>query len=201
MKGEAALHPKHMDVASMQDSCSSLSQWEQNRQCNCQPFTESSATYLRCSTSQRKSPQCTSLKETRKKREEKIDKEQRSRAASCESGPGGRNEPFPAGSVFDTSTPPRSNAGDGDGDEFNSPGEGGGDRGRQFRKERGVDECRNVQRRSRSPRKRQQQQPPHGNVLPWKEMEEEEENQQKEKTARETTREPPRLGITVTGSE
>ena len=53
---------------------------------------------------------------------EESEKEQRRRAASRERGPpvqGGRNEGFPAGSVFGASVP-RRNSGEGDGDEFGS---------------------------------------------------------------------------------
>ena len=49
---------------------------------------------------------------------------------------------FPAGSVFA--------AGDGDGDEFNSPWRGEGNRGRQVCNEKSGDESRDAQGRSRS---------------------------------------------------
>ena len=57
--------------------------------------------------------------------------------------PRGRNEGFPAGSVLDASMP--RNAGE-------------GDRGRQFRKERVIDQSKDPQGRSRSSLRQQQQQ-------------------------------------------
>ena len=84
------------------------------------------------------------------------DVEQRN-SASREYGPsrpGGRNEGFPASSVFDATLPPKSGAGEGNGDEFNSP-RGGENRGRQTneRGDKSTDKAR-----LRSPR---------GDVLAW----------------------------------
>ena len=60
--------------------------------------------------------------------------------------PNGRNEGFPAGSVFDASIHPRNSAGEGNGNEFNSPR--GGDEGiRRQSNERGdksTDEARSL---------------------------------------------------------
>ena len=67
---------------------------------------------------------------------EENDEEQKRRAASRDNGPrvpGGRDEGFSAGSLVDTSMPPM-NTDEGDGDEFGSPREGDGSRGRQVRK-------------------------------------------------------------------
>ena len=82
--------------------------------------------------------QCLSRREEKKMR--------RRRAASGENGPpvpGSRNERFRAGSVCDTSVPPR-NTGEGDGDEFGSSREGDGGRGRQVQKEKNCYECRDA---------------------------------------------------------
>ena len=68
--------------------------------------------------------------------------------------PGARNEGFLAGSVFDASLPPKSGAGEGKGDEFNSP-RGGENRSRQTN-ERGHKSTDKA--RFRSPR---------GDVLAW----------------------------------
>ena len=64
MKGVAAVHPRHVDVASTQDSCSSLSRWEQNRQCSSSPvFRVKSAEYMAGSVSQRQPLRCTCRRE------------------------------------------------------------------------------------------------------------------------------------------
>ena len=78
------------------------------------------------SISRRQSLQCTSRDGGEGKEEEPKEKE-----ASREHGPpapGGRNEGFLAGSVGDAAKPPK-NIGEGDGDEFNSTGEGDRSRG------------------------------------------------------------------------
>ena len=70
--------------------------------------------------------------------------EEHRKSASREFGPplrGGRNEGFPLGSVFDASMPPR-NAGESNGDEFNSPTEGEGSGGRQVREKKKIDGSR-----------------------------------------------------------
>ena len=61
-----------------------------------------------------------------------VAEEKSSKPPDGQPAPRGRSEGFPAGSVFDPSKFSR-NAGESDGEEFNSPRHGGRERGRRIR--------------------------------------------------------------------
>ena len=157
-KDEAVAHLSPTGAASIQPWWSSSSQWERHRHGSRSKFFKgNSAKALRCSIGQRQPLRCTYRREEKEETKKRKSRERGRRAAKRVQPAPGRDEGFASGSVFDSSHFSR-HVGEGDGNEFNSPRKGGGERGRHLRS------------RSRtsihSPIRQQQQQPPHGDGLP-----------------------------------